>query len=118
MTISWPPVLLAVCRHIPESREKRTSASSRDNQIALNGMNNPEGKIYSLITSSEKEKRIINRMKVNEDENGNVIDGPSWTEVARGGRRTWSTLPIPTALTNISSGRKNGENRSKTGDKI
>ena len=52
-------------------------------------------------------------MKVKEDENGNVIDGPSWTEVVRGGRRTLSTLPIPTALTNTSSGRMNGENRSK-----
>ena len=73
----------AVRRLIPEPREKRTSASSRDNQVALNGMNNPDGKITSLITSSKKEKRIINRMKVNEDENDNVIDGPSWTEVIR-----------------------------------
>ena len=67
----------AVRRLIPESREKSTSASSRDNQVAINGMNNPEGKLNSLITSSEKEKRILNRMKVSEDENGNVIDGPS-----------------------------------------
>ena len=95
------------------AREKSTSVSSRDNQVALNGMNNPEGKINSLLTSLEKEKRIINRMKVAEDENGNVIDGPSWTEVVRGGRRTLSTLPIPTALTNTSFGSKNGENRSK-----
>ena len=73
-------------------------------------MNNPEGKINSLITSSEIEKIIINRMKVNGDENGNAIDGPSWTEVVRGGRRTLSTLPKPTALNNTSSGRKNGEN--------
>ena len=38
-------------------------------------MNNSEGKMNSLITSPEKEKIIINRMKVNEGENGNVIDG-------------------------------------------
>ena len=38
-------------------------------------MNNPEGKINSLITSSKKEMRILNRMKVSVDENGNVIDG-------------------------------------------
>ena len=35
----------AGCRLIPESREKRTSASSRDNQIALNGMNNLKEKL-------------------------------------------------------------------------
>ena len=50
------------------------------------------------------------------DEKDNVIAGPSWTEVVRGGRRTSSTLSklhTPTALTNNSSASKNGENRSK-----
>ena len=116
MTSRFTSLEEAVCRLIPDSTDKSICSSLRDNQGVLNGMNNPEEKNNTLTTAAAKEKRILNRMEVSVDEKDNVIDGPSWTEVVRGGRRTSSTLSklhTPTALTNNSSASKNGENRSK-----
>ena len=67
----------AVCRLIPDSTDKSICSSLRDNPGVLNGMNNPEEKNNTLITSAEKENRILNRMEVSVDEKDNVIDGPS-----------------------------------------
>ena len=116
MTSSLASLEEAICRLIPDSTDKSICSSLRDNQGVLNDMNNPEEKNNTLTTSAEKEKRILNRMEVSVDEKDNVINGPSWTEVVRGGRRTSSTLSklhTPTALTNNSSASKNGENRSE-----